>query len=259
MPSAAASLCSDSGRSSPVPLGPPTIATCSRSSELRHPLEQRRDGPQQQVGRLERLDAPDEQQQHGVRRHPEPGPRRRRVGHPEQLQIDARRDRDDLVGAGAVEAAQLVGLVRGGGDQPVGLGRDPVLADQPGQRLRTVTVGQRGVLDLGQGVRGVHQRHRPARPRHPADLAGEPVVRVHQVVPAGLLGGLDPQHLGGERAQLGRQVGLVQSRRTARRPRAGPARPGSSSTTGGSVLEVARVNTSTSTPISASRRDTSST
>ena len=43
-----------------------------------------------------------------------------------------------------------------------------------------------------------------------ADLAGEPVMRVHQVVPAGGVGGLRAQHLERELAQLGGQVGLVQ-------------------------------------------------
>jgi hypothetical protein len=42
------------------------------------------------------------------------------------------------------------------------------------------------------------------------DLAGQPVVRVHQVVAAGLEGGLGPQHPEGERADLAGQVVLVE-------------------------------------------------
>ena len=147
------------------------------------------------------------------------------------------------------------GLVRGVGDQPVGLGRDLVLADQPGQRLGRVAVGEGGVLHLGQGVRGVHQRHPPAGPGEPADLAGEPVVRVHQVVPARLVLGLDPQHPAVKAHSCAGQVLLgqplvrpgdhVPDEHARARPRP----------TGGSAAEVARVNISTSTPISASRRD----
>ena len=104
------------------------------------------------------------------------------------------------------------------------------------------------VLDLGEGVRGVHQRHAPALGGEPADLAGQPVVRVDDVVPARLVGGLRAQHAGGERAQLRRAGPSLPS------PSNGPAvtcrtsTPGASSTTGGRSLLVARVKTSTSTP-----------
>ena len=55
-------------------------------------------------------------------------------------------------------------------------------------RLGPVAGGELSVLDLGQGVRGVHQRHAPALLGQPADLAGQPVVRVDQVVVAGRRG-----------------------------------------------------------------------
>src|SRR6185437_4182368 len=42
------------------------------------------------------------------------------------------------------------------------------------------------------------------------DLAGQPVVRVHQVVPARVGLRLGAQHLEGELADLGGQVGLVE-------------------------------------------------
>ena len=95
--------------------------------------------------------------------------------------------------------------------KPVGLVDHLLLADGAHRRLGRVDVGQRDVLHRGQRVRGVHQRHRPAVAGQPADLAGEPVVRVHDVVVAGLVGGLGAQHPGRERAQLRRQVMLVET------------------------------------------------
>ena len=112
---------------------------------------------------------------------------------------------------GAVQLDELAGLLLGVADQPVGLGHHLVLADHPDHRLRGVALGQRGVLDPGQGVRAVHQRHPPAVPGQPADLPGQPVVRVHDPVVAGLVPGLGPQHAGGERAQLAGQVVLAQA------------------------------------------------
>ncbi len=54
----------------------------------------------------------------------------------------------------------------------------------PGGRLRGVPVGEGLVLHLGHRVHGVDQGHLPAVAQQGADLAGEPVVRVHDVVPA---------------------------------------------------------------------------
>ena len=114
-------------------------------------------------------------------------------------------------GVGAVEADQLAGLLVGVGDQPVGLGDDLLLADDAGAGLGPVAVGQRLVLDLGQGVRGVDERHAPPVAGEPADLAGEPVVRVDDVVVARLVLGLLAQDGGGEGAQLGGELLLAEA------------------------------------------------
>ena len=119
-------------------------------------------------------------------------------------------------GIGVVKRNQLLRFVFGVDDQPVGFVDDLLLTDRAQRRLGCVTVGQRRVLDRGEGVRGVHQRHRPPIARQPADLTGQPVVRVHDVVVARLVGGLGAQHARGERAQLGGQVVLVQPLERAR-------------------------------------------
>ncbi len=116
----------------------------------------------------------------------------------------------DPGGVGVMQRNQLRRFVIGIGDQPVGLVDHLLLAHRAQRRLRCVAVGQGRVLDRGQGVRGVHQRHRPAVAGQPPDLTGEPVVRVHDVVVPGLVGGFGPQHAGRERAQLRRQVVFVQ-------------------------------------------------
>jgi hypothetical protein len=99
-------------------------------------------GPHGDVEALERLDAPDEQQHHRVARDPEPSAGGRGVGEPEEVQVDPRRHGDHLVGPGAVEPGELPRLVVARRDEPVGLGDDAVLADQPGKRLRGVAIGQ---------------------------------------------------------------------------------------------------------------------
>ena len=83
-------------------------------------------------------------------------------------------------------------------------------------RFRCVTLSQCGVLHRGQGVCGVDQRHRPAIPGQPANLTGEPVVRMHHVVVPRFVVGFGPQHARSERAELGRQVVLVETFERAR-------------------------------------------
>ncbi len=217
MPSACARSCRAVGCASPVPLGPPTTATTSRSRRVRVLLDHPRGGVEQDVGRLERLDAPDEQQQDGVGRHPEAGAGGSRLAGAEVLEVDAGGDGDDALDVGAVEVDQLARLVGGVGDQPVGGLDDLLLADDAAQRLGGVAVGEREVLHLGQGVGGVHERDAPALGGQPADLAGQPVVRVHDVVEAGLVRGLGAQHAGGQRAQLGRAGPPWTAPRTGRR------------------------------------------
>jgi hypothetical protein len=154
---------------------------------------------------------PTNQQQHRVGRHAELGPGERGLSGAEVLQVDARRDGDHPVDLRAVQVHQFARLVCGVGHQPV-RGRDHLLLPHhPAQRLGCVALGEREVLHLGQGVRRVHQRHSPALGGQPADLPGEPVVGVHDVVPAGLVRGFGAEHPGGQRAQLRGQVLLGQA------------------------------------------------
>ncbi len=115
------------------------------------------------------------------------------------------------VRVGVVQRNKLLRFDFGVDDQPVGLVDHLLLTDRAQRRFGRVAVGQRGVLHRGQGVRGVHERHRPSIPRQPADLARQPVMRMHDVVVPGLVRGLGAQHARGERAQLGGQVVLVQA------------------------------------------------
>jgi len=100
-------------------------------------------------------------------------------------------------------------LTRGEQQAGAGMARVP-------DRLH-VAGGQGGVLDLAQGVHGLHQRHPPALLGHRAHLARQPVVGVHEVVPAGGVGRLDAQRLEREVADLSRDVGLVELLERARR------------------------------------------
>ena len=128
----------------------------------------------------------------------------------EDIGVDAGRHDVDPPRVGVVEGDQLARLDGGVGDQPVRLGDDLLLADDAAARFRLVVVGHRCVLDLGQGVRGVHQRHPPAVLGQVADLPGKPVVRMHDVVVAGRAAGLGTHHPGREGTQLTGQFFLVQ-------------------------------------------------
>ena len=131
-----------------------------------------------------------------------------------------------------VQLDELARLLLGVADEPVGLGDHLVLADHPHHRLGLVAVGERGVLDAGQRVGGVDEGHAPAVAGEPAHLAGEPVVRVDDVVVAGLVPGLGPQDPAvNAQSWLGRSF--------LPRPSNGPAAtcrtstPGASAATGG--------------------------
>ncbi len=171
-------------------------------------------GLHQHVGGLERLDPADEQQHVGVGGQSQPPARRPAPVRPtggEDAEVDPGRHDRDLAGVRAVEGAQLVRLVVGVRQQPAG-GRDHLLLpDQPAGRLRCVALGEGGVLDPGHGVHRVDQRHVPAVGGQPADLAGEPVVGVHEVVPAGLHARLGAHDTRREGAQLAGKVVLRQS------------------------------------------------
>ncbi len=173
--------------------------------------EQAGGGVQEDVGRLEGLDAADEEQHEGVLGHADRAPGGGAVTRGEPVEVDARRDDEGAGGVGAVVVDELARLFVGVGDEPVGLVDHLLLADHAGAGLGTVAVGQRLVLDLGEGVRRVDQRDAPPVAGQPADLAGEPVVRVDDVVVAGLVLGLLAQDGRGEGAQLGGEFLLAQA------------------------------------------------
>ena len=129
-----------------------------------------------------------------VGRQPEYLPRRPLVSGCECLQIHAGVDDVDAVRIGVVKRNQLLRFVFGVDDQPIRFVDDLLFADRAQRWFGCVAVGERGVLDRGEGVRGVHQRHRPPVARQPADLTRQPVVRVHDVVVARLVGGFGAQH-----------------------------------------------------------------
>ena len=138
------------------------------------------------------------------------------VPRPEHGQVDPRVDDLDPAGVGVVQVDQLLGLEVGARDQHVGGLDHLLLADDPGRRLGGVADGHGVVLDLGHRVHRVHERDAPAVARERADLAGEPVVGVHQVVVAERQAGLGPQHLAGEHAQLARAARPWSAPRTGR-------------------------------------------
>ncbi len=128
----------------------------------------------------------------------------------EHLQVDAGVHHVDAGRVGVVQRNQLLRFMFGVDDQPVRLVDDLLFTDGAQRRFRRVAVGKRGVLHRGQRVRGVHKRHRPAVPGQPADLPRQPVVRMHDVVVAGLMRGFGAKHTRRERTQLGGQVVLVE-------------------------------------------------
>ena len=165
---------------------------------------------QQHIGGLERLNTPDEGQDELVGVQPERRPRRPSVAGCEGLQIHAGMHHVDARRIGVVKRNQLLRFVFGVDDQSVRLVDDLLLTDRAQRRFGCVAFGKRRVLDRREGMRGVHQRHRPPITREPADLTRQPVVRVHDVVVARLVCRFGPQHAGGECAQLCGQVVLVQ-------------------------------------------------
>ena len=155
-------------------------------AQRRVAVEQHRDGPQQHVGRLERLDAADEQQHDRVRGQAERAARASRS----VLGLEDRRGRRPggrpRPGRGRRRRGRSAAWPRGrcwrsAGRRP----RRP--APRRSRRASGSGVsplGERGVLDLGHRVHRVHERHAPAVAGERADLAGEPVVGVHEVVVA---------------------------------------------------------------------------
>ena len=227
-PSRAASFCSRSGLARPVPLGPPTTGTTRRARSDGSLLQEAATARSRTSGAFSGWMRPTKSgisascgrpsRARAAARPSPPGP--------ETVEVDPGVDDGDLVGVGLVVADEFARLLGGVGDQPVGGADDLGLADHAGGRLGGVAGGQRGVLDLGHGVHGVHQRHAPALGGQPADVAGEPVVGVDEVVVAGAVAGPGLHHPVREGAQLGRAAPPWPGPRTGRRPRAARGRRG---------------------------------
>ena len=257
-PSRPASSTSPSGSARPAPLGPPTNAMVSRPARAGSSVDHGGGRVQHDVRRLERLDPAGEDQDDAVLRQAQLLAGQLLRARLEDLEVDAGVDHGHPGRVGVVAGDQLPGLVVGVRDQAV-RGRDDLgLAAQPGGRLEGVAGRQGRVLHLRERVHGLDQRYAPPFLGHRADLPGEPVMPVNQVIAAGRVGGLGAQQLEGELAQLARKIGLVQVLERAGGEMADHT-PGASCATGGCSRETARVKMSTSTPRSASSRATSTT
>jgi hypothetical protein len=195
------------GQHQPVEVGPPVGVAA----------EQLGADPQQHVWALQRLDAADEEKDAGATGQAQSAPSRGAVTGGEGREVHAGCHDAYLGRVGVVELDEVSGLALGVGHEPVRRLDDLRLADLTAGRFWTVVRGEVEVLDPGHGVHRVDEGDAPAICRQPADLAGQPVVRVQDVVPALGPGGRRPHHAGGEGAQLAGQVRLAQSPRTARR------------------------------------------
>ena len=129
-------------------------------------------GPQQDVGRLERLNPPGEHEHDRVRRDAEVAPGQPPRPGPEGGQVHPGADRRDPAGRRVVELDQLARLGVGVGNDPVSGGDDLGLAADPEIWLGSVAPREGGVLDLAKSVHGLDERHAPAFLGHRSDLPG---------------------------------------------------------------------------------------
>ena len=100
----------------------------------------------------------------------------------------------------SVEVDELQRLVTGIGDEASRCGDNLLLPDDSNPGFWGIASGEFDVLDLGHCVHRMHQGHPPPLRGEPADLAGEPIVRVDEVEPALGVGGLNPHDPGGDGA-----------------------------------------------------------
>ncbi|GAA3096283.1 hypothetical protein GCM10020254_46880 [Streptomyces goshikiensis] len=207
MPSFAASFWSPSGLARPLPLGPPTTGTKRRWRSDGSRSTSSATARSRMSGGLQGLDAAGEEGDHRVLREAEPGAGGgAAVAGGEAVEVHAGVDDGHLRGVGLVVPYEFFRFLGGVGDEPV-RGRDDLgLADDAGGGLGRVALGQRRVLDLGHGVHRVDERDAPALGGEPADVAGEPVVGVDEVVVAGAVSGPGLHHAVGEGAQLCREL-----------------------------------------------------
>ena len=208
MPSSSASRTSPSGEDRPLPDGPPatTTRTPGNFAAARNTMSGAFSGWIRPTNATTSSSGDSLSAARAARRSPGWNTSRSTPGWTTSIRVGSARWMSD----------QLFRFVLGVDDQPVRLVDHLLLPDRAQRRLGRIAVGQRGVLHRGERVRGVHQRDRPAVAGQPADLPGQPVVRVHDVVVPRFVGRLGAQHPGRERAQLGGQVVLVQALERAR-------------------------------------------
>ena len=172
-PSSAARRRAAAASASPsTPLAPPTMT--STASGMRR---QRGEGADGHVGRLQRLDAPDEQDDRPVDGQPDGAPRAGPVAGGEEGVLDGRRDDLDAPGRVAVQAAELALLLRAADADGVAAADDVGLGPVAPRRLEVAALG----LDPGQRVERRHERHVEGVLEAVPDDAAQPVVAVDDV------------------------------------------------------------------------------
>lgn len=136
------------------------------------PVDQDGDGAQQDVGGLQRLDPPGEERDDGVLRQTEAGagggPA---VADREAVEVHAGVDDGHLAGVGLVVPDELVGLLGGVRDEPVGGGHDLGLADDAGGRFGVSPSASAAFLTLAMvcmaWTSGTPQRSAASQPTWP--------------------------------------------------------------------------------------------
>ena len=93
-------------------------------------------GVDQGVDPFDRVDAADEENDALIGREADRGAGGGAVERLEQLEVDAGRDRADLLGRHAHAPDEIGALVRVGGDDAVGQGEQPLLGARGGDRFR---------------------------------------------------------------------------------------------------------------------------
>ena len=143
--------------------------------------------------------------------------------------VHARMDNINTLRVSPIQRDELVKLVRGVGNEPIGKPGDLGLGDDPRPWFGTVADGEVEVLDAAHGVHAVDERDTATFPDDQADLARQPVVAVHEVVRLGRGHHACADAAGHDRAHAHTRLDLGVGR-----------------------LTIARVNTSTATPRRAS-------
>src|SRR5699024_123209 len=167
-------------------------------------------GTNEYVGSFESLHATDEQEEFGVLPQADTFQRGPSITWCEVLQVDTGWDGADPVLTGPVVLSELVRLVVGVGDEPVGLADQLVLAPYADFGFSGVTLGQRGVLDAGHGVHALDEGHTPPAGSDHTRTSDHPVMAVDVVVVARFALSFGTQHPEEERTQVRGKDVLVQ-------------------------------------------------